>query len=111
MTRFPVESELKKESGSYCVVKCFMTVWKLLKDQPLLVIKDDFDEIKRKILTKFDDVSFQQKKGIIELNIKVENSPYFLKANLTVPPDYPQVTFYSKQIASGLNRKSINHSK
>ena len=68
-----------------------MTVWKLLKDQPLLVIKDDFDEIKRKVLSKFDEVSFQQKKGIIDLNIKVENSPYFLRTQLTVPPDYPQV--------------------
>ena len=62
-----------------------MFVWKLLRDQPLLVIKDDFEEVKRKLISKEDEIKFNQKKGIIEMNIKTANSPYFMKLALTVP--------------------------
>lgn len=62
----------------------------MLRDQPLLVIKDDLDSTKRKLLKKFDEISFNQKKGIIYLTIKTENSPYSVQLALTVPPDYPE---------------------
>lgn len=58
----------------------------MLRDQPLLVIKDDLDQAKRKLFSKLDDISFQQKKGVINITIKTESSPYVIQLALTVPP-------------------------
>jgi len=67
-----------------------MFVWKMLRDQPLLVIKDDLDQAKKKYFKTLDEMTFQQKKGVIDLTIKTQSSPYFIQLTITVPPDYPE---------------------
>ena len=81
-----VEGHLKKEKNSYRLVSCFMFVWKLLRDQPLLAVKDELDQAKKKIITAYDEVAVSQKKGIITVKIKTQQSPYFLTVTLSVPP-------------------------
>jgi len=66
----------------------------MLRDQPLLVIKDDLDNAKKKLFKKLDEISFHQKKGIIYLTIKIENSPYSAQLSLTVPPGTHQKNFW-----------------
>ena len=88
-TRDMVEGHLKKEKNSYRLVSCFMFVWKLLRDQPLLAVKDELDQAKKKIITAYDEVAVSQKKGIITVKIKTQQSPYSLTVTLSVPPGDP----------------------
>ena len=56
-------------------------------DNPLCVCSEEISNIKKKILSEYDDIRLKQKTS--QVVIKLKQDGYHLNARLTVPDNYP----------------------